>query len=336
MELEENQTVALLQYSNISVMPVEYRVVFGIVALICGICGSVGNFLVPVVVWRNKTFRGSAYFLITNLALSDLLICGVCLPITFVSVTMSVDWQLGRPGCAIFEYVIHMSFAASSLTLLAISWDRYFGFVYLWHQSLKLTRKKAKMVIVLIWVFSSIFMTPIALFHTVVTKFSDNKPFLVCTDVWSSAAFEKCFWSLVAFVYISSVVQMSLLYFFIGRTLWLGEIPRQDAPSLATSCRINQEVQALKEKRKIIKLLFTLVFIYITCWSPYVFTKLINVFRGLENAFITLLTTSILGISQSVINPVAYAVVSKRFRQAFKDLLCRNSRRVNIQNHGAI
>ena len=63
--------------------------------------GTVGNALVPVVIWRNRELRSTTNMFLVNLSVADLLLLFICMPTALVELHASKPetWALGEAMC---------------------------------------------------------------------------------------------------------------------------------------------------------------------------------------------------------------------------------------------
>lgn len=92
-----------------------------ILIFVVGICGNV---LVCYVVFRNKSMQTVTNFFITNLGLSDILLCTLAVPFTPLYQFMR-KWVFGRVLCHLVPYAQGVSVYISAFTLMAIAIDRF-------------------------------------------------------------------------------------------------------------------------------------------------------------------------------------------------------------------
>ncbi|KAJ3607473.1 hypothetical protein NHX12_024524 [Muraenolepis orangiensis] len=96
----------------------------GIVILVVGITGMLGNFLVIYVFCRSRSLRTPANMFIINLAVTDLLMCVTQTPIFFTT-SMHKRWIFGEKGCELYAFCGALFGICSMITLMAIAVDRY-------------------------------------------------------------------------------------------------------------------------------------------------------------------------------------------------------------------
>ncbi|EDW99719.2 uncharacterized protein Dyak_GE22935 [Drosophila yakuba] len=90
------------------------------------VLGVFGNVLVCYVVLRNRAMQTVTNIFITNLALSDILLCVLAVPFTPLYTFMG-RWAFGRSLCHLVSFAQGCSIYISTLTLTSIAIDRYFN-----------------------------------------------------------------------------------------------------------------------------------------------------------------------------------------------------------------
>jgi len=92
---------------------------FGII----GIFGFVGNSIVVIVMFREKTIRSNTNILILNLAIADLLFVTLCIPFTAADFVLPT-WPFGNVWCKVVQYLIIVTAFMSIYILVLMSFDR--------------------------------------------------------------------------------------------------------------------------------------------------------------------------------------------------------------------
>lgn len=101
------------------------------------VLGVFGNVLVCYVVGRNRSMQTVTNFFITNLALSDILLCVLAVPFTPLYSFLG-QWIFGQWLCHLVAYAQGTSVYISTLTLTSIAIDRFFVIIYPFHVSFPL------------------------------------------------------------------------------------------------------------------------------------------------------------------------------------------------------
>lgn len=117
--------------------------VFGLVYGIIFSIGITGNMLVCFVVCRNKAMHTVTNFFITNLAVSDIMLCLLAVPFTPLYTFME-RWVFGTTMCHLVSGAQAVSVYISSLTLTAIAMDRYIVIVYPFRNRMRVSVSQKK------------------------------------------------------------------------------------------------------------------------------------------------------------------------------------------------
>ncbi|KAH3856478.1 hypothetical protein DPMN_099067 [Dreissena polymorpha] len=85
-----------------------------------------GNLLVIWTVWINSHMHTVTNYYIVNLAVSDLLVAALVIPLKLLEYTVPCRWQIFRSDglCSVVYYLLPVFVFASVLTLAAISIER--------------------------------------------------------------------------------------------------------------------------------------------------------------------------------------------------------------------
>ncbi|XP_050397804.1 octopamine receptor 2 [Patella vulgata] len=113
----------------------------------------VGNFMVLLALYRYRSLQTMSNCLIGNLAVSDLAISLLVLPISTGN-DMLGYWVFGETMCTIWLCIDVLICTASIWGLCTIAFDRYTATVYpVWYHD-KRSRKKALLYVSFVWIFS--------------------------------------------------------------------------------------------------------------------------------------------------------------------------------------
>ena len=99
--------------------------------------GLLGNGCVCYVIIRKRTLRTSRNMFIMNLAVSDMIMCLLCMPFTLMKLLLK-NWPLGDAMCRLVPWLQAVNVFASTITIVAIALDRYHVIIY--PSSLKVCR----------------------------------------------------------------------------------------------------------------------------------------------------------------------------------------------------
>ena len=156
-------------------MTTAYAVIF-IIALL-------GNSLGLLVVLKKSSRSTSVTNLfIANMAAADLLLTVTVMPFQVAYLYRLTDWiggMLRTITCKALFYLIPVSIAATVLTMMLISFDRFYAVFYPLKQKIL---RKPKILTTTIWILSSVLMLPFAMIHQV--QFNPTRNVHECVQVW--------------------------------------------------------------------------------------------------------------------------------------------------------
>jgi len=111
--------VDLTQLTSVTVVIVFCYIFVAFLALL-------GNLLVIWTVWRNTHMHTVTNYYIVNLAISDLLVASIVMPLKLLEYTAKCEWHVFMSDglCSVVYYLLPVFVFASVLTLAAISMER--------------------------------------------------------------------------------------------------------------------------------------------------------------------------------------------------------------------
>lgn len=111
--------VDLTQLTSVYIIIILCYVTVALLALL-------GNLLVIWTVWRNTHMHTVTNYYIVNLAISDLLVSAIVMPLKLLEYTAKCEWHVFRSDglCSVVYYLLPIFVFASVLTLAAISIER--------------------------------------------------------------------------------------------------------------------------------------------------------------------------------------------------------------------
>lgn len=195
-----------------SIDPQEYlsgmfslKIFFYLFYLLIFVLGLAGNALVCYVVIRNKSMHNVTNVFITNLALSDILLCIFAVPFTPLYLLTFKAWVFGKLFCHLVPYAQGVSVYISAFTLMAIAIDRFFVIIHPFKP--RMAMYTCGLIIVTIWIVSCILTLPYGLFVELIPF---DEEVLFCDEKWP---FEE---SRRAFSLTTSVLQFVIPFIIIS------------------------------------------------------------------------------------------------------------------------
>ena len=309
----ENQTVSSVTRSLtiVDVVVVAGEMIIMIVTLF-------GNALVIAAIHRFPKLRNTTNKLVYSLALSDIGV-GLCLPF-LILFNLSPQLKEHKMAC-IFRYQLIIAMASlSQFTLVLVSVDRFVAIQFPLRYHALLSRRRISAMIAFVWVYSILI--------AVIPIFGLNE---WDRDSWAKCELEHIVeapyaMTLVLHFFICALI-MTFLY---GRVFYLA---RDHAQRIKLCTEHSHNATSHPSKGRISKAtmtLFLVLGIFILSWLPfytifgaYEILRLRGTLDPRPQKILIYLrmVTSIIGLANSMWNPMIYAGKNRDFRMAFKKLL---------------
>ncbi|XP_058822027.1 RYamide receptor-like isoform X1 [Topomyia yanbarensis] len=270
----------------------------------------IGNSIVLFIVQSNPRMRTVTNYFITNLAVGDLLMMLFCVPFTFISSFVLQYWPFGLAMCRLVNYTQAVSVLVSAYTLVAISGDRYIAIM--WPLKPRITKTCSKVLIGVVWIIALITAAPIAIFSTLILPSEwhtvCNLP--ICKEMWPSKEQESYYTTtLLMTQFVIPLLVLIYTYTRIAIVVW-GKRPPGEAEN-------SRDQRMAKSKRKMIKMMVTVVIVFTICWLPFNFLMVIDVDTSWELLPYLWFAFHWLAMSHSCYNPIIYCYMNARFRSGF-------------------
>ena len=294
------------------------------------ILAVLGNTMVLLATWRERSLHQPNKYFTACLAVADLLVGMFVEPLRIYNNSHAVSIHL----CRFTNWIDIFALTASIYSLTFISFDRYLKISKPLQYKSRMTTSKSLKIIFTIWLISAAWGTYFA------TIYSGSGSTACIADHKKS----KLFYTLMAvgdffLPTVVIVVMYSRIFVVVHkrqkmlRNGELGETPNDQ----------NQRT-AFRQDLKAIRMLLVVVGVFILCWGPCVVWILLDDYHpnftdrnstSLSYQYGILITETIiftLPYINSLCNPIIYACLDQKYREAFKNLfqrmMCRrNSRR---------
>ncbi|CAJ1073553.1 prolactin releasing hormone 2 receptor [Xyrichtys novacula] len=268
-----------------------------------------GNLFLLFLIWHNKKRHSTTNFLISNLALVDLVMCIFCVPLTASYAFDQHGWVFGGHMCHFVTVMQSAAVYAAVLSLMAIAVDRYVVVAYP-------IRKRAGChfcwgLVLMIWLSSLALSTPTAL-HTVYLDLrAAGLQMAVCEEFWDGEERGRLIYScfILFFSYFVPLAAVSISYCAISYHL------KQRTTSGLTACPEMRSARAVwsRRRRKTFFLLLVSVLCFAFSWLPL---QVVNLIRDLDTDFSILgknyvniiqVSSHLFAMSSACYNPFIYA-----------------------------
>ncbi|KFW05774.1 Neuromedin-U receptor 1, partial [Fulmarus glacialis] len=285
-----------------------------VIYLLIFVVGAVGNTLTCIIILRHRFMRTPTNYYLFSLAVSDLLVLLLGMPLELYDMWSNYPFLLGASGCYFKTLLFEAVCFASILNVTALSVERYIAVVHPLKAKYVVTRNHAKRVIVTIWVLSVVCSIPNTSLHGLQPLYVPGRGRVpdseICTLVKPRLTYNL-------------IIQITTIVFFF---LPMGTI------SILYVCH-NARGQKKVKRRQVTKMLFVLVVVFGICWAPFHTDRLVW-------SFVSTWTSHMLHMFQyvhiisgvffylsSAANPILYNLMSTRFREMFKEVMCHPSHR---------
>lgn len=291
--------------SNLAVQIVFY--VFYVVIFVLGIFGNV---LVVFVVQRNRHMHTVTNFFITNLALSDVLLCVLAVPFTPLYTFMG-GWVFGKTLCHLVPYAQGVSVYISTFTLTSIAADRFQVIIYPFRPRMKIEMCVA--IIIGIWVIALLFTLPYGLYMQL------EEPYVFCEEHWPSEPLRK------TFSLLTTILQFVVPFFVITFCYVCVSMKLKDRARAKPGSKTSKREEADRErKRRTNWMLIAMVFIFGMSWLPLNIVNVVDDFFSSANDWsyyrLCFFMSHCLAMSSTCYNPFLYAWLNENFRKEFKQV----------------
>lgn len=282
---------------------------FGAAYTIIFIVGIFGNALVCYAVIRNRAMQTVTNLFITNLALSDILLCVFAVPFTPLY-TFLGRWVFGGPLCHIMPYAQGCSVYISTLTLTSIAIDRFFVIIYPFKPRMKI--KTCICLIVFIWVFSLSVTFPYGYYMALQDLF--------CAEKWPSDQIRKAFGA------VTTIMQFVVPFIVMAFCYTCVSIKLNDRLKSRPGSKNSKKEDAERErKRRTNRMLIAMVAIFGLSWLPLNLINICSDFYSFTEDWkyymVFFFIAHFIAMSSTCYNPFLYAWLNENFRKEFMQIL---------------
>jgi neuropeptide Y receptor len=277
------------------------------------ILGVFGNVLVCYVVGRNRAMQTVTNFFITNLALSDILLCTLAVPFTPLYTFMG-QWIFGSVLCRLVAGAQAISVYISTLTLTSIAVDRFFVIIYPFQQRMQLVT--CLVIIFSIWMFSLLVTLPYGIYMR--HRYLDGRYY--CEESWPSENFRQLYGALTASMqFVLPFIIIAFCYVKVSLKL------NDRARTKPGSKNSRKEEIDRERKRRTNRMLIAMVTIFGVSWLPLNVVNLINDIHIPTGSWkyynLCFFMVHAIAMSSTCYNPFLYAWLNENFRKEFKQVL---------------
>ena len=273
----------------------------------------VGNVLVCIAVFKKVHLRTIPNMFITNLAVSDILMAIVCMPIS-LHVLISGKWPFSSSVCDMHGFFMFTFGIVSQVNVSVIAVNRYFALCRPFECKAIFTKINVLFMITILWILPSVASVP-PLVGWGYYAFHPGKAF--------------CIYPFHVNLIYTTIVQLLFIAFPMGLVVFsytncilaVRSSNRQIAEMADDPTSVGQGSRKAREVRATWTMLFSTLG-FSMCWLPVSVIDFIETSRGGGNLprQVFMLNGFLIFLS-STINPFIYWLSNRDFRKAFREVI---------------
>ncbi|XP_068734174.1 QRFP-like peptide receptor [Montipora capricornis] len=313
-----NTTINGSEICSVHWNPTAYKIGATVAYCLIFVVSLVGNSCIGIIVYKTKTLRKPINIFIVNMAMSDLLVPLIDIPLQVVNLyrySWLISGVLGNAFCKLIPFLYEVSYIVSVQTLILIAVGRFGAVVWPLHSSL-ISLKRCTFFILATWIVAMASMSPV-LFARSLEKYEGE---IFCFDQWEEAFGESLSLTdyglayYIVFVY-TPIILLIIIYSIILIKLKLQKIPGQQST--------DAEIQCNKRNTNVLKLAIAILLGVMFCKIPWSILKLMSLYGKWPcSIFPQYVETSwFLLISYCAVNPCICFAFCRNYREGLKKLL---------------
>lgn len=272
-----------------------------------------GNALSLWILRTKPELRTLTHAFLTNLVIADLLLA-LLTPLEAVA-TFSAVYVMGDYGCKIQRTSLYFFYAASVLTLSAISLERYIAICHPYkYDDFKALKTR---IILSIWLGSALIVIP----HVYLSEERTLDGDIVCfqfhtTDETRAPFFWGYFIPCFLLLYLCPLILVSVTYWKAARKL----TELESRLEVTSTVDISMTVRMRKD---VLRMLLVVIVFFVIQWTPFEIVEILDSAPGVMKDVSPInshrVAVNMLAFSNAVFNPILFGFMSKPFREGFKE-----------------
>uniref|UniRef100_A0A3Q2Y5T0 Neuromedin U receptor 1 n=1 Tax=Hippocampus comes TaxID=109280 RepID=A0A3Q2Y5T0_HIPCM len=292
--------------------------------LIIFLVGVFGNVLTCTVIARNKVMWTPTNYYLFSLAVSDLLVLLLGMPLELYELWQNYPFLFGKGGCYFKIFLFETVCLASILNVTALSVERYIAVVHPLRAKYVVTRTHARRVILTVWGMSVLCALPNTSLHGIsfLTSNSTSPDGPDKVEIPDSA---MCTLVKPQWIY-NLIIQVTTLLFFFLPMLTISVL----YTLIGLQLKQERMHQAMETKSGAGQDSFcSVLVVFGICWAPFHTDRLVWSFitewtdsRRQIFEYVHILSGVFFYLS-SAVNPILYNLMSTRFREMLHECQAR-------------
>lgn len=260
---------------------------------------------------KRKVLNYRVNIFILNLAIGDLTVCFVTMPIEILFVVFDNAWIFGDAACRISVYLQITTLASTTFILVSMSFDRYMAICH--PLSLSNTTQRAKIMVICSWILAFLFASPqlVIFVRKKSGIYPDGEIKYRCVSEGYTAHWQRLlyFTFLTSYILVLPAFFITFCYVSVVKTVWHqghSNFFRKNSSHVAAITRA---------KVKTIKMTLCIIFSFIACWTPYFVVHQIRIWSNYNYKVKESITTfaETMALLNSAVNPFLYGFFNVKF-----------------------
>ncbi|KAM4705913.1 5-hydroxytryptamine receptor 5A [Rhinophrynus dorsalis] len=297
------------------------------------------NVLVLVTILRVRTFHRVPHNLVASMAISDVMVAALVMPLSLVHELNGRRWRLGRILCHIWISFDVLCCTASIWNVTAIALDRYWSITRHLEYTLKTRKRISNIMILLTWLLSSVIsLSPLFGWGETYSESNEEcqvsqEPSYTIFSTFGAFYLPLC---VVLFVYWK-IYKAAKFRIGSKKTNTITPMPEvievkeaSHQPQMVFTVRhatvtfqTDGDTWREQKEKKAALMVGILIGVFVLCWIPFFITELINPLCSCDIPPIWKSIFLWLGYSNSFFNPLIYTAFNKNYNNAFRNLFSR-------------
>ncbi|XP_054659160.1 probable G-protein coupled receptor 19 [Grus americana] len=268
-----------------------------------------GNSLVCLVIRRSRRTQSTTNYFVVSMACADLLSSVASVPFVLLHFTYG-RWPLGNVMCKLVRYIQYLTPGVQIYVLLSICVDRFYTIVY--PLSFKVSREKAKKMILASWLFEAALASPAFFFYG--SDSDDHCNFFLPTS-WEGAAY-----SIIHLLVVLLIPSIAIMLFYqkVIKHIW-----RFGTDGMTVRRTMNI---VPRTKVKTIKMFLMLNSVFLLSWLPFYVVQLWHPQEtDYRTSSLVFLAITWISFSSSASKPTIYSIYNANFRRGMKETFCMSA-----------
>ena len=284
--------------------------------------GFFGNIFIIIIVYKHRELRKTINYLIVNMAVSDLLVSLLVIPVQITGLVAG-SWHgivrglLGTILCKCFHFLNPVSLLVSSQSLVWMAIDKFVAVVFPIKTGLISTKIRV-IAISSTWILAGVLYFP----YLINFRLIQNGNHTYCTNTGSlftsHEAILAYLWLQLTFSIFAPLFIISILYIAIAVTL------KRQSKVLADTAP-NMQRHSLKKRRQAIYMAFVIVVMFYICVVPQALFYIMPFTDWRPSCeFLRLCSFLVpfMHFSSCIVNPIICLSFVESYRRGLRNILC--------------